>query len=85
MTDMDNILSIPDLELLFVLATDASDDSIGAALMQRVEGKDCPISFYSRAMTSAEKNYDTSQKELLAIIKAVEHYRLSILNRTQEG
>ena len=43
--------------------------------MQKVEGKDCPIAFYSKAMTSAEKNYDTSQKELLAIIKAVEHLK----------
>ena len=26
-------------------------------------------------MTSAEKNYDTSQKELLAVIKSVEHFK----------
>ena len=37
--------------------------------------QDCPIAFYSTAMTSAEKNYDTSQKELLAFIKAVEHFK----------
>ena len=27
-------------------------------------------------MNDAEKNYDTSQKELLAILKAVEHFRV---------
>ena len=59
----------------FILETDASDDCIGAALMQRIECKDLPIAFYSRAMTNAEKNYDTSQKELLAVIKSVEHFR----------
>ena len=75
LTNMDNVLSLPDFESPFILETDASDDCIGAALMQRIEGKDLPIAFYSRAMTSAEKNYDTSQKELLAVIKSVEHFR----------
>ena len=68
-------MSLPDFDTPFILETDASDDCIGAALMQRVNGKDCPIAFYSRAMTNAEKNYDTSQKELLAVVKAVDHFR----------
>ena len=34
-----------------------------------------PIAFYSRIMTVADKNYDTSQKELLATVKAVEHFK----------
>ena len=71
---MDNILSLPDFELPFILETDASDECIGAALMQRIEGKDLPIAFYSRSMTSAERNYDTSQRELLAVIKSAEHF-----------
>ena len=75
LTDMDNILSLPNFDLPFILETDASDYCIGAALMQKIEGKECPIAFYSRAMTVAEKNYDTSQKELLAIVKALEHFK----------
>ena len=43
--------------------------------MHKIEGKECPIAFYSRAMTVAEKNYDTSQEELLAIVKSVEHFK----------
>ena len=74
-TNMDNVLSLPDFELPFILETDASDECIGAALMQRIEGKDLPIAFFSRAMTSAEKKHDTSQKELLALIKSVEHFK----------
>ena len=75
LTDMDNILSLPDFDLTFILETDASDNCIGAALMQKIEGKECPIAFNSRAMTVAERNYYTSQKELLAIVKAVEHFK----------
>ena len=62
---MDNILSLLHFELPFVLETDASDESIGAALMQRVEGKDCPShrpAFYSRAMISPKKNTILTKK-----------------------
>ena len=75
LTNMENILSLPDFNIQFILETDASDDCIGAALMQKVDNKDCPIAFFSRSMTNAEKNYDTSQKELLAVVKAVDHFR----------
>ena len=72
---MDNILSLPDFELPFILATDVSDKCIWAALMQKVDGKEFPIAFYSRSMTSAERNDDTSQKEILVVIKSVEHFK----------
>ena len=75
LTNMKNILTLPNFELPFILETDASDDCIGAALMQRIDDKDCPIAFFSRSMTNAEKNYDTSQKELLAVVKSVDHFR----------
>ena len=75
LTDIDNILSLSNFDLTFILETDASDYCIEAALMQKIEGIECPIAFYSRSMTVAEKNYDTSQKELLAIVKAVEHFK----------
>ena len=68
LTNMDYVLSIPDLDLTFILETDASDNCLGAALKQKIEGKDCPIAFYSRTITVVEKNYDTSQKELLVIV-----------------
>ena len=50
-----------------ILETDASDECIAAALMQRLENKDCPIAFYNRSINNAERNYDTSQKEPLAV------------------
>ena len=73
LTDMDNILSLPNFDLTFILETDALDNCLGAALMQKVEDKECPIAFYSR--TVAEKNYDTCQKELIDIVKVVELFK----------
>ena len=42
---MDNILSLPNLDLNFILETDASDNCLGLALIQKIEGKECPIAF----------------------------------------
>ena len=75
LTDMDKVLALPNSSLSFILETDASDNCAGAALMQDIDGKDLPIAFFSRTMNAAEKNYATSQKELLAIVKTVEHFR----------
>ena len=64
LTDMDNILSLPDFDLPFILETDASDECIEAALMQRVEGKTVlslftakPRLVLRRIMTLVKKNY----------------------------
>ena len=57
LTDMDNILSLPNFDLNFILENDASDNCIDAALMQKIDGIECPIAFYSRAN-------DRSRKEL---------------------
>ena len=75
LTDMDNVLSLPNFDLPFILETDASENCIGAALMQKIDYKEFPIAFYSQTMSQAEKNYATSQKEHLAIVKTVERFR----------
>ena len=74
LTVMDNVLSQPDFDLPIILETDATENCIGAAFMQNIDGKEFPIAFYSRTMSQAEKSNATSQKEL-AIVKAVEYFR----------
>ena len=61
----DAMLSYPDWTKLFVIHTDASDKQIGAVISQ--EGK--PIAFFSRKFNTAQRNYTTTEKELLAIIE----------------
>jgi len=55
---------------------DASDFAIGAILSQKFEdGKIHPIAFISRQLSSAEMNYDVYDKEMLAIVYALEKWR----------
>jgi transposase InsO family protein len=56
--------------------TDASDLAIGMCAKQERDGKWHPIAYHSRKFTSAEENYDVHDKELLAIVVALEHWRV---------
>ena len=69
-----NILHLPDLENKFYLKTDESNIGLGAALMQHFEGKLFPISYISKKLSVAERNYSTTEKDCLAIIWAVEKF-----------
>jgi hypothetical protein len=75
------LLRHADLSLPFVLHTDASDHALGAVLSQRdeVSGLTHPVAFFSRTLSPAERNYATYDKELLAIIAALEHWRAFLL------
>jgi transposase InsO family protein len=57
------------------LTTDASDFGIGAVLHQITDGLLEPLEFFSRKLNSAQKNYSTFDRELLAIHDAVKHFR----------
>jgi len=61
------VLQAPDFGKEFILATDASDFSISAVLNQRVGQDLAPVSYYSRLLTPAERNYSTYE-ECLAVL-----------------
>ncbi|KAL0148225.1 hypothetical protein M9458_056457 [Cirrhinus mrigala] len=71
------VLKHPDPDLPFVVEVDASDCGIGAVLSQHhgQPGKLHPCAFYSRKLTSAERNYDVGNKELLSMKAAIEEWR----------
>lgn len=69
------LLQYPDFTKPFVITTDASDIAIGGILSQGKIGEDRPIAYASRALSAAEKNYSTIEKELLAIIYCTRHFR----------
>ncbi|XP_075157913.1 uncharacterized protein LOC142231180 [Haematobia irritans] len=67
----DIILTYPDFTKDFDLTTDASNFAIGAVLSQ----EDKPIMFISRTLSKTEENYATNEKEMLAIIWALNSLR----------
>jgi hypothetical protein len=69
------ILEYPDFSKEFILITDASNEGIAALLSQGQVGKDLPIAYASRHLNRAERNYTTSEKELLAIVWGIKHFR----------
>ncbi|EUC60615.1 Transposon Tf2-1 polyprotein, putative, partial [Rhizoctonia solani AG-3 Rhs1AP] len=61
----------------YYLETDASGAAMGAVLSQRQEdGRLHPIGFMSESFKGAELNWDTHDKELHAIIRALEFWRI---------
>ena len=54
---------------------DASDYAVGAILGQRKEKKPYVIYYTSKTLNSAKMNYLTAEKELLAVVFALEKFR----------
>ncbi|RVW94332.1 Retrovirus-related Pol polyprotein from transposon 17.6 [Vitis vinifera] len=65
-------LSRPLCELL---AKDANDFAIGAVLGQREDGKPYVIYYASKTLNEAQRNYTTTEKELLAVVFALDKFR----------
>ena len=59
------ILSYPDFIREFMVTTDALDLAIGIVLSQGPVGQDRPIAYASRILNKADRNYNTTEKELL--------------------
>ncbi|GKA94453.1 reverse transcriptase domain-containing protein [Tanacetum coccineum] len=68
------ILIAPDWDLPFELMCDASDFAIGAVLGQRKNKHFQPIHYASKTMTEAQAHYTTTEKELLAVVYALEKF-----------
>jgi len=71
------VLAFPDRDIPFQVETDSSNFAIGAILSQ-VSPQDNmvhPVAFFSRSLTGPERNYPIYDKELLAIVAALENWR----------
>ena len=75
------ILGYPDPTLPYVLDTDASAVGVGAVLSQVQNGRERVIAYYSKTLAPPERNYCVTRRELLAVVKAVSHFRPYLYGR----
>lgn len=77
------VLDYPNLsqDNKFILQTDASGYAIGSVLSNQ-NGK--PIAYASKSLNKAEINYATIEKELLAIVWSIKHFRPYLYGRKFE-
>ncbi|GFV22288.1 retrovirus-related Pol polyprotein from transposon 17.6 [Trichonephila clavipes] len=68
------ILIYPQPDKPFILDTDASNESVGAVLSQEIDGQERVVAYWSKCLSKPERNYCVTRKELLAIVKAIEHF-----------
>ncbi len=63
------------------IAVDASNHHVGGVLQQKV-GRDWrPLAFFSRKLNNAETRYSTFDRELVACVAAIRHFRFLVEGR----
>jgi hypothetical protein len=72
---------LPDYKKLLKLVCDASNTGIGGVLLQ----DERPISFISKRFNKAQKNYHTTDRELLAAVHCLEEWRVYMTSIAKEG
>ena len=71
MVSAETLLSYPDWKLPFTAHTDASDKQLGAVISQNNKH----IDFFSRKLSKPQRNYTTTEKELLTIVEYLKQLR----------
>jgi transposase InsO family protein len=73
------VLVAPDFDREFTVQTDASDVGIGGVLTQvDAEGHEHVVSYYSKKLTKAERKYTVTERECLAVLRSIAHFRAYI-------
>jgi hypothetical protein len=72
------VLRLPDFNLTFVIECDANGTALGAVLMQTKQ----PIAFLSKALKGRALLLSTYEKELFALVTAIQHWRPYLLGNT---
>ena len=69
------VLRMPDPTKQYRLECDASNYATGAVLSQKYDDLWHPVAFQSKSFNETERNYEIHDKELAAIIRALEEWR----------
>jgi len=75
------VLAMPSNNGQYILDTDASDMGLGAVLSQIQNGEEYVIAYASRTLSKPEHNYETTRKELLAVVFGLKQFRQYLLGK----
>ena len=76
------ILVFPDWEKIFHVHVDASTIALGAILVQPGAGDLAhPITFASRKLSESEQNSNTTEREVLAMVYALQKFKNYLLGK----
>ena len=75
------VLTMPNTHDTFILDTDASQEAIGAELLQIQEGQERVVAYGSVSLTPEQRRYCVTRKELLAVVKFSRQYRHYLLGK----
>ena len=75
------VLVFPDMSKPFIINCDASCQAIGFLLAQEdSSGREHPIAFGGRSLSTCERNYSVSELEMLAMISAIKQFHCYVVN-----
>jgi transposase InsO family protein len=77
------VLTIPVDNAPYRLEADSSDYASGAVLSQKVNDKWHPIAYMSKALNETERNYEIYDKEMLAIMTALDEWRQYLMGASE--
>ena len=75
------VLASPRSSGTMYLDNDACETGLGIVLSQEQDGHERVLSYGSRSLSSAEKNYSITRKELLAVIFGLKRFRQYLIER----
>ncbi|GBL88233.1 Retrovirus-related Pol polyprotein from transposon 297 [Araneus ventricosus] len=75
------ILTYPRTDKDFILDTDAINEGIRVVLSQNIGNEERFIGYFSKSLGKPERNYCVTRKELLAIVKSLEHFHHYLYGR----
>lgn len=76
------ILTIYDPKAEHEVHTDASKEGLGGVLLQKTENEHYKaVYYYSRKTTDAEKKYHSYELEALAVVEAIDRFRIYVLGK----
>ena len=73
------VLKVPEFDRPFSLQVDASNEAVGAVLLQPgVDSVLHPVSYFSKKLKSHQKSYSVIEKEALALLLALENFEVYV-------